>query len=347
MKIIDHRLCHDDGTPYPFEQLPNSNYGYDFTNRRVEAHEFIVLHYTNTSNGKDAINYVFKNKSTRLSCHLVIEPNGEITQIVPFDIVSHHAGPSQWGGRTGINFYSIGIEMVNLGEFIPRTARHANGIWYVRRTQIPDEQVLLERHRLEYDVKGWQTYPDVQVAAVIEVCQLLYQHYNMLDVVGHEDISMVGKIDPGPAFPMQQVRCTVLGIEPETPLNYQLIRDSDLRSLPTDDSPAFAVGRLKNGDVLRIEERKGAWVRVARLEADGLTWTSQKGWLRERYLRLQKPFPIEPPTDPEPVDPDPQPVDPQPIDPEPQPIDPQPIDPEPPKPPRPIRPPSGPTPIDR
>ena len=38
MKIINHRLCKDDDTPYLFKQSPNSG--------GKVTHEYLVIHYT-------------------------------------------------------------------------------------------------------------------------------------------------------------------------------------------------------------------------------------------------------------------------------------------------------------
>ena len=50
------------------------------------------------------------------SAHLVIDRNGDIIQLVPFNVESWHAGKSFHLGRVNLNHYSIGIELDNLGK---------------------------------------------------------------------------------------------------------------------------------------------------------------------------------------------------------------------------------------
>jgi N-acetyl-anhydromuramyl-L-alanine amidase AmpD len=53
-------------------------------------------------------------KRYNVSAHFIIERQGQIIQLLPLSAVSYHAGKSQMpDGRTGINQFSIGIELIN------------------------------------------------------------------------------------------------------------------------------------------------------------------------------------------------------------------------------------------
>ena len=39
-----------------------------------------------------------------------------------------------------------------------------------------------------------------------EICLLLVEAYQFKRIVGHSEISLSGKIDPGPAFPMDEFK---------------------------------------------------------------------------------------------------------------------------------------------
>jgi N-acetylmuramoyl-L-alanine amidase len=199
MQIINHRLCHDDGTPYEFFKNPNYP-----KNTKVNC-EYLVIHYTTGTKPQQTIGW-FKNPAAKASAHLLLTREGEFYQFVPFDTVGWHAGFSQWANRKSLNGYSIGIEVDNAGAM-----KKQNGV-YKRQNRIftPDE-VIETNHKLEYSTRGWEKYPAAQMAALVEVGKLLKATYNFIDVVGHDDISLSGKTDPGPAFDMTAYRNEVMG----------------------------------------------------------------------------------------------------------------------------------------
>ena len=202
MKIgADHRLYHADDTPYPFVESPNTYPSI--------THEYLVWHYTANNNGASAVNVLStlkKPKSNGVSAHLVIDLDGAITQLVPFNNGAWHAGESHWEGKRWLNHYSIGIEIVNDGKLkrIPNTNRYlasSNKIY-------DDSEVLVAAHYHEFFEAGWPYYPQAQLEATFEVSRLLVEHYGLEDALGHEDIAdaRIGKVDPGPAFPKADFR---------------------------------------------------------------------------------------------------------------------------------------------
>src|SRR3990170_1029913 len=144
----------------------------------------------------------------RVSAHLVIGREGRVVQLVPFNKCAWHCGPSLWNGIKGLNSRAIGIELVNAGD----VERDGLGQWVKRGRIIPDEDVVELQHPLDYHVHGWQKYPPEQVAATLEVAQLLFPAYNLSDLLGHEDIHPQDRRDPGPAFPMQWLHARLLNL---------------------------------------------------------------------------------------------------------------------------------------
>src|SRR5690606_37420935 len=55
--------------------------------------EAVVLHYTATQTAESAIR-TLTNRNASVSAHLVIDRDGTVTQLVPFDRVAWHAGES-------------------------------------------------------------------------------------------------------------------------------------------------------------------------------------------------------------------------------------------------------------
>jgi N-acetylmuramoyl-L-alanine amidase len=114
MKINDHRLLNDDGTPVPFAPSPNMG--------GEVQHEYLVMHFTAGRSAEESIDWLTKEEA-KASAHVVIGRDGSITQLVPFDRVAWHAGASSWEGLQGLNKYSLGIELDNAG----RLTRQGNG----------------------------------------------------------------------------------------------------------------------------------------------------------------------------------------------------------------------------
>jgi len=122
---------------------------------------YIVMHYDAAPNATSAINWMTDPKS-QVSAHLHISRDGVVTQLVPFNQKAWHAGVSKWNGLTGLNSYSIGIELQNTGT---------------------------------------QEYMKPQLDAAIEVCKAIIANYGIQDIIGHSDIAPRRKPDPGKQFP--------------------------------------------------------------------------------------------------------------------------------------------------
>jgi N-acetylmuramoyl-L-alanine amidase len=147
------------------------------------------------------------NPEVKASAHLVVGRQGEIYQLVPFDTVAWHAGRSSWQGRSGYNKYAIGIEIDNAGRLEP----NGNGgfvSWFNKLYQA--EEVIEATHRNETRSTFWHRYTEPQIEGVFELCRLLSRTYPIREILGHEEIAPQRKIDPGPAFPLDRLRDTLL-----------------------------------------------------------------------------------------------------------------------------------------
>ncbi len=271
LKIIDHRLCKGDGTPYPFKACNN-------TGGLIE-HKYLVIHYTAGPTAKSAINS-FCSENGNASAHVVIDRNGEITQLVPFNRVAWHAGISSWDGLTGLNNYSIGIELVNAGRL-----EKVGDKWRAWFGKLYDPSDIIELiHKNETTVTGWQTYPQEQLEAALELSKLLVQEYHLLDVIGHEDIAPGRKSDPGPAFPMNNFRSTVMGRADDIDVQFITTTELNIRTGPGSEFPKIIETPLPSGTTVEIINSKGSWRFVDVLEKVNDAMDLQ-GWVHGRYLR--------------------------------------------------------------
>lgn len=270
MKIVDHKLCKVDGTPYPFVASPN--HGGEL------RPEYLVIHYTASSEARHAINWL-ANPEARASAHLVIGRDGTITQLVPFDRVAWHAGRSRWEGRTGLNRYALGIELDNAGRLV----RHGDRwrAWFGR--DYGAEEVLEAVHKNETESAGWHVFTAEQLEAALGVSLALMRHYELKDVVGHDDIAPGRKTDPGPAFPMPSFRARLLGRLDETPVPYETTHTVNIRTGPGTRYATVPGGPLPPRTKVEVLAQKGIWHQVDVLSEVNGTMDLQ-GWVHGRYL---------------------------------------------------------------
>ena len=205
MKINVHRLFHDDGSPCPF--VPSPHIG-----ALIKSHDLLVIHYTEGQSSAAAVSWL-TNRKSKASAHLVIGRAGDITQLVPFDVVAWHTGPSSWKGKTRLSEHSIGIELDNAGMLKPSAGKWLAGF----KRAYPETELIKGAHKSGARIVGWHKYPDVQIEAAIKVSAILVRTYGIKEIVGHDDISPGRKWDPGPAFPMEQFRLRVFGLAAAPP----------------------------------------------------------------------------------------------------------------------------------
>ncbi|MGL4722888.1 MAG: N-acetylmuramoyl-L-alanine amidase [Desulfovibrionaceae bacterium] len=154
----------------------NINYTEHVSQSKSFRQRFLVLHYT-------ALNFADSAKTLTVggvSAHYLvptlksIDPTYHKEELVVYSLVPEsdrawHAGVSAWNGRNNLNDTSIGIEIVNMAtesKFMP--------------------------------------FPDAQVSCIIALCQNILARYPDIvpvNVVGHSDIGIGRKMDPGPLFP--------------------------------------------------------------------------------------------------------------------------------------------------
>lgn len=156
--------------------------------------DYIVYHFTVSRTANSAHNM---HQRHNVSWHLTIDRDGFITQLYDFRKKTWHAGRSEWrklDGRPikGLNHWAIGIEMINLGPIWQRQ----NGSFYDSYDQDVNESEIFEADNGTF----WHKYTPEQIEAAYEITPALIEAYNVVDVLGHEEISPGRKIDPGPAF---------------------------------------------------------------------------------------------------------------------------------------------------
>lgn len=174
----------------------------------LQERRFVVMHYTGGASFASSVAWL-ASKTSGVSAHLVIGRNGEVAQLVPFNLRAWHAGTSAWKGYTNLNNYSIGIELDNAGMM-----KRSGSQWVSSFGQVyPNSEVLAAPHQSVPNViYGWHRYTDIQLKTAAEVVAALVQAYGIQEIIGHDDIAVGRKWDPGPAFPMEQFRQAVAAL---------------------------------------------------------------------------------------------------------------------------------------
>ena len=184
--------------------LVGSNIDYIWSKKNkvsIVDHDNIVIHYTAGANATSSANYL-ANDNTKASAHLVIGRDGQIYQLVDFETQAWHAGKSQMLGKIGQNAYSVGIELDNAGLLHENNKRYYT--WFGKR--IPDIEVIKLVNPQTGFHAWWHTFSEIQLKTLQEICLLLVEAYQFKRIVGHSEISLSGKIDPGPAFPLDEFK---------------------------------------------------------------------------------------------------------------------------------------------
>ena len=150
-----------------FNYSPNFN----LRKRRPKDVKYIIIHYTGMRNDKDSLDRLTDIKS-RVSCHYYINEKGKIIVMVPDLYIAWHAGKSKWKKLNSLNKHSIGIEISNPGH--------------------------------EY---GYKKFSNKQLFSLKKILRFLIERYqiNLKNVLGHSDIAITRKKDPGEKFPWRDL----------------------------------------------------------------------------------------------------------------------------------------------
>ena len=139
--------------------------------------DMIILHYTGMENAQAALERLC-SPGLDVSSHYLITAQGKVFQMVSEDRRAWHAGVSHWRGHQDINSRSIGIELDNDGD------------------------------------KPF-TFP--QMMSLISLCKDIQSRWSMrpVNVLGHSDIAITRKVDPGKKFDWEGLARAGIAFWPE------------------------------------------------------------------------------------------------------------------------------------
>jgi N-acetylmuramoyl-L-alanine amidase len=286
MKIINNQLVSEN----PSEKIvlsPTANVG------DLIDPDYVIIHYTATDTASAAIDW-FKNTTSnpnRIAAHIVLDFDGTITQLVPFNRKANHAGTSTWDGVDFLNSHSIGIEIVNPGfveklsngSFRRRTGgTNSNPVFKTYPASDATRIVkTMHKHKFWTDKENnhWFLFPEAQLKALYKLCTILFQSYQLVNAVGHDDISPARKPDPGPAFPWNKFKENVFGNISNTGKIYQVnTAGTNFRMAPSTN--AALIKKLAVGYEVGLIETSGQWSKVYLVDKTLDVLIKQAGQLR-------------------------------------------------------------------
>lgn len=257
--------------------------------RGPNPREVIVMHYTASYTARSAIATFKKRRSP--SAHFVVDVDGAITQMVSTADCAFHAGPSVYHGRSLVNSFSIGIEIVNPGYHF----RTASGGWLnwerkpVTQARLAPFPGMLEAQDpwVGSARQFWPLFPEDQLKAVENLTKALVKTYrSIVDIVGHRDIDTVRKwkVDPGPAFPMFRYQRLIDRRDDEVQVVTYLVHSPtgilNVRGGPGTSFGTLDWGPLRQGQQVERLEARGQWYRIRRW----IEGVPNEGWVFAAYL---------------------------------------------------------------
>lgn len=273
MKIVNHRL---EGVPFDSAKEIGAT---------IDP-KFIVLHYTAGYTAKSAIDTF---KSSIIAAHLVVDKDGSVTQMVPFNKRANHAGPSEWMGVNGLNGHSIGIEFVNIGW---AKKRNDGKLVDSYGRVVPDDKaaayIPAKNARIGSETYYWEPYSEAQMNVGVELVKSILASYSIRDIVSHEEIdTRKWKTDPGPAFPMNRFTSQMRGspnVPSDDPIQGMVgvVSTATLNIRGGAGSSYPVIGVTRAGSRLGIQEFKDGWYRVA-TELNGVPGS---GWVSAQFVKV-------------------------------------------------------------
>ena len=169
---------------------------------------YCVIHYTGGSSLDSSIDHL---RSVGYSYQILIDRDGTVVQGTPISKRARHAGYSNWQGKDFVNDFGIGISLANFG-YLDKHGDHfynTNGHNDKITPTFSKDEVVYSNHwnrHIGSKKKGWELYTEAQYNALTQVIDALLKKFpNIVDAIGHEDIAIGRKPDPGPAFDWSKI----------------------------------------------------------------------------------------------------------------------------------------------
>lgn len=270
----DHMLLTADNRQIKFIAAHEKNFN---ANETLQP-RFVVIHFTTGTNMMSTV-HTFLNPGNGVSTHLLVGRTGQVVQFVPFNKVAFHCGLSTWEEERFLNPYAIGIEVDNAG-FLKTTPTGYKS----RDKFIPDEQIIFKTHWKERVERPWQTFTAVQFDVVEKIVRALVKKYPTIkEILGHDMINLVNRMDPGPLYPLGELREAILD-GPQPMIKSYRIKDvcpiyENIDFQPPKVLPHPELGVLPQNSTVRVREVYDHWVKVIVKTSSESSFREKVGWV--------------------------------------------------------------------
>jgi N-acetylmuramoyl-L-alanine amidase len=297
----NNQIVIDEEKEFNFQQIPAHPLNFDANpDHKLTDPNFIIMHYTGGIKMESTINAFQdapRDASSGACAHLLIGRDGSVVQFLRFDQIAYHTGFSWWEQQSQLNNCSIGIELDNAGQLVRN-----NNKWQPRHMDditIPDDEVqrseywkapLPPGNRADPDytsqLPGFQKFTDVQLATALKIVQALVKRYpSIREILGHDQINIANRMDPGPLMPMKEWRKNLFVREEPVIVEYVINKQTSLFTnvdgkLPNTDQSTFDKPLPTNSVVKIISNDEGGLTKVAVIKST----VKGTGWVRTNSL---------------------------------------------------------------
>ena len=208
-----------------------------------QAPTLLVIHYSVTNTVAQAVSAL---NARGLSYHVLIEKDGKAFQTRPFTQTALHPGLSNWKADTGVDFgasvmkNSIGICLMNMGFDVKSVP--AGNVGAGKLIYNPNDPSM----------QRWEKFPGAQVATCTSIAKEIIAAFPISDVVGHHDVAIMGKFDPGPLFDLAALNALVTTPKPLGLKTTVASKDGSLKLREEASANAKELRSLRNGTTVHL-----------------------------------------------------------------------------------------------
>ncbi len=256
----------------------------------TQTPKVLVIHYSVTDTVAAAVTAL---NAANLSYHILIEKDGTAYQTRRFTEHAAHPGLSNWKAQSDVTLGSslqrgsVGICLMNKGYAYGGSASAPGKLIYN-----PDDASM----------QRWEVYPAKLIASCNKIAEDIIKTYPIEHVVGHHDVAIMGKFDPGPLFDFTPLHDMLAS---PSPLGFKTKVKSPgspltVRRLP--DAGSASVTTLNHGATVHIRSiaygpksacihpspgtRKRYLTRWASVDVNGSD--THAGFVNMKYLRQRR-----------------------------------------------------------
>jgi hypothetical protein len=158
---------------------------------------------------------------------------------------------------------------------------------------IPEEQVKFKKHWNEQGERPWQTFSEEQVRVVQEIVAALKEKYPTIqEILGHDMVNLINRLDPGPLYPLGDLRAAILGDSQLGITSYRTTKEcpiyENFGNQPPKLLPHPDFGELPKNSQVRVREVHDDWTLVKVKQSSQGHLSNKEGWVLSNSIEPKK-----------------------------------------------------------